>query len=80
MTKKNSSKGYGPDNPVGGTPNGGTSIQGSKDPTGWAGGRFTRAERNQAAFLGAIAGDCPCDQCDLHRSISQAVANPGTQF
>ena len=47
---------------------------------GWNGGRFTRAERNQAAFLGAIAGDCPCDQCDLHRSISQAVANPGTQF
>lgn len=47
---------------------------------GWNGGRFTRAERNQAAFLGAIAGDCPCGQCELHRSISQAVSNPGTQF
>jgi len=47
---------------------------------GWNGGRFTRAERNQAAFLGAIAGDCPCGQCELHRSISQAVANPGTQY
>jgi hypothetical protein len=77
MASKKKNMGAGPDSGVGGRPN--PNII-STDDMGYGGGRFTRAERNQAAFLGAIAGDCPCGQCELHRSISQAVANPGTQF
>lgn len=77
MVSKKSNMGSGPDSPSGGRP---SSNSMSTQDIGWGGGKFTRAQRNQAAFLGAMAGDCGCDRCELHRSISQAVANPGTQY
>jgi hypothetical protein len=46
---------------------------GAVDVQGSFSGGLTRAQRNQAAFLGAMAGDCPCEDCCGRRDLSNTV-------
>ena len=34
----------------------------------------------QAAFLGAVAGDCGCPRCCDYRDIAHMVMNPGSEY
>jgi hypothetical protein len=40
----------------------------------------TTRPMRQAAFLGAVAGDCGCPRCSGYRDIAHMVMNPGSEY
>lgn len=40
----------------------------------------TTRPMRQAAFLGAVAGDCGCPRCCDYRDIAHMVMNPGSEY
>jgi hypothetical protein len=40
----------------------------------------TTRPMRQAAFLGAVAGDCSCERCSGYRDIAHMVMNPGSDY
>lgn len=40
----------------------------------------TTRPMRQAAFLGAVAGDCGCPRCCGYRDIAHMVMNPGSEY
>jgi hypothetical protein len=71
MASKKSGMGPGPD--VSSRSEQGRPSVGAVDVPGTFSGGLTRAQRNQAAFLGAMAGDCGCPDCCGRRDLSNVI-------